>query len=159
MDSCHLMSTPMVPCENLLITDGELLGSRDATLYRSVVSALQYSTLTRLDLSFVVKRVCQFLHYPTTVHWERVKRILSYVKGTSQHGIKFVISSSLLLSRFLDADWAGCPNDQRSTGGFAIFLGPNIISWSSRKQATVPGSSTEAEYKSLANATTKLMWL
>ena len=65
----------------------------------------------------------------------------------------------MLVSAFSDADWAGCPDDRCSTGGFAIFLGSNLISWSARKQATVSRSSTEAEYKALANATAEVMWV
>ena len=71
--------------------------------------------------------------------------------------LKFSKSQSMLVSAFSDADWAGCPNDRRSTGGFAVFLGTNLVSWSARKQSTVSRSSTEAEYKAIANATAEVM--
>jgi len=65
----------------------------------------------------------------------------------------------MLVSAFSDADWAGDIDDRRSTGGFAIFVGSNLVSWSARKQATVSRSSTEAEYKALANATAEVIWV
>ncbi|KAK1682987.1 hypothetical protein QYE76_043835 [Lolium multiflorum] len=115
------------------------------------VSWLPYLTLTRPDLSFAVNKVCQYLAHPTDVHWEAVKRILRFVKGTSSTGLSIRRSPATTMSVYTDADWAGCGDDRRSTGGFAVFFGPNLVSWSARKQPTVSRSSMEAEYKALAN--------
>jgi hypothetical protein len=92
-----------------------------------------------------------------TVHWAVVKRILRYVKQSSKLGLKIRKSDSTLVSAFSDADWAGSIDDRRSTGGFAVFLGSNLISWNARKQSTVSKSSTEAEYKAIADATAEIM--
>jgi hypothetical protein len=74
-------------------------------------------------------------------------------------GLKIRKSPSTILSVFSDADYAGCSDDCKSTGGFAVFFGSNLISWCAKKQPTVSWSSTEAEYKSMANATAELMWV
>jgi hypothetical protein len=74
-------------------------------------------------------------------------------------GLLFQKSPSTLLNIYTNADWVGCSDDRRSTDGFAIFLGPNLISWNSRKQPTVSRSSTEVEYKVLANGTTEATWI
>jgi len=147
MMSCKLVSTLLSTSEKLSANESSPLGPSDATNYRSVVGALQYLTLTRPDISYLVNKVCQYLHAPTTLHWAAVKRILGYMKHTTKLGFKICRSSSSLITAFSDADWAGCLDDWRSTGGFAVFLGGNLISWSARKQATVSRSSTEAALK------------
>jgi histone deacetylase 1/2 len=159
MIDCKPVSSPLSTTEKLSRFEGDVLGPKDATHYQSIVGALQYLTLTRPNISFAVNKVCQFLHAPTTVHWAAVKRILRYLKQSTNLGLKISRSSSLLVSAFSDADWGGCLDDRRSTGGFAVFLGTNLVSWSTRKQATVSRSSTEAEYKALANATAEVMWI
>jgi hypothetical protein len=88
-----------------------------------------------------------------------VKRILRYLQFTLKVGFQIDRFYSILVSAFFDADWTGDIDDHRSIGGFAVFLGSNLISWSARKQATVSRSSIEAEYKSLANAAAKIIWV
>jgi histone deacetylase 1/2 len=128
MQGCKSTPTPLSSTEQLSLTSGTPLGSDDNTRYRSIVGGLQYLTLTRLDLSYSVNKVCQYLHAPTTEHWTTVKRILRYVKDTVTTGITFVKSPYVYLSAFSDADWAGCLDDRRSTGVFAIFVRPNLVS-------------------------------
>lgn len=158
MINCKISNMPLSTSEKLS-KEGEPLGAEESTRYRSMVGALQYLTLTRPDICFPVNKVCQYLHSPTSQHMTAVKRILRYLKGTMSTGLKFTKSACSIVSAFADADWGGCPDDRRSTGGFCVCFGPNLISWSARKQATVSRSSTEAEYKSLANATAEIIWV
>jgi hypothetical protein len=74
-------------------------------------------------------------------------------------GLKLIKSKSTLVSAFSDADWARNVDDRMSIGGFAVFFGSNLVSWSARKQRTVSHSSTEAEYRSLADATAEVIWV
>jgi histone deacetylase 1/2 len=159
MLKCSPAPTPMTVSDKLSNSDGDLLSAEDATKYRSIVGGLQYLLHTCPDISFAVNKVCQYLHAPRSPHWSAVKRILRYIHSTLSHGLHIQSSSSSLLSAFSDADWAGNSDDRRSTGGHAIFYGPNLIAWSARKQATVSRSSTESEYKALANATAELIWV
>jgi histone deacetylase 1/2 len=159
MSGCKPVSTPLSTSEKLSAFEGTRSGPVDATRYRSIVGPLQYLTLTRPDIAFLVNKVCQFLHAPTDIHWAAIKRILRYLRGDTKLGLEIRKSNSMMVSGFSDADWAGSIDDRRSTSGFAIFLGANLVSWSARKQATVSRSSTEAAFKAVANATTEIMWI
>ena len=131
----------------------------DAAFYRSIVGALQYLTLTRPDLQYAVQQVCLHMHAPRDSHWSLVKRILRYICGTMALGLTLTASSSTDLVAYSDADWAGCPDTRRSTSGYCVYLGPSLISWSSKRQPTVSRSSAEAEYRAVANAVAECSWL
>lgn len=159
LESSHV-STPMQStCKLSKIGSSSL---NDPFMYRSVVGALQYATITRPEISYSVNKACQFMACPLEAHWVAVKQILRYLKGTLNHGL--LLSPALphqapSLRAFCDADWASDPDDRRSTSGAAIYFGPNLVSWWSKKQTVVARSSTEAEYRSLAHATAELLWI
>uniref|UniRef100_A0A2N9GIZ9 Reverse transcriptase Ty1/copia-type domain-containing protein n=1 Tax=Fagus sylvatica TaxID=28930 RepID=A0A2N9GIZ9_FAGSY len=157
MSEAKPITTPMASTSSLSAFEGELFP--DLTLYRSTVGALQYLALTRPDIAFTVNKLSQFMQKPLLPHWQTVKRLLRYLKNTLNFGLQIYRSSSSTIQAFSDADWAGSRDDRRSTGSYCLFLGKNLISWSCKKQATVARSSTEAEYKALANAAAEVKWL
>jgi len=91
--------------------------------------------------------------------WELLKRVLRYVKGTLTYGLRVNQSVSRELHAFSDSDWDGCLEDRKSTSGYAMFLGTNLVSWVCKKQRTVARSSTEAEYKALADVFAEVTWI
>lgn len=150
-------STPLEPNTRLTPLDGTLL--TNATLYRQLVGSLVYLTVTRPDIAYAVHLVSQFLSAPRSIHYAAVLRILRYIKGTLFHGLFYSALSSLTLHAYSDADWAGDPTDRRSTTGYCFFLGDSLISWRSKKQTVTARSSTEAEYRALADTAQELLWL
>ncbi|XP_048431184.1 uncharacterized mitochondrial protein AtMg00810-like [Pyrus x bretschneideri] len=150
------VSTPVPSGHKLSAYDGE--PHNNPEMYMSVVGALQYLTITRPDLSYAVNQVCQFMQSPKTSHWQAVKRILRYVKATYNHGLVYKPGSTNLTA-YSDADYAGNPDTRHSTGGFCIYFGSNLVSWSSKKQKTVSRSSSEAEYRQLAYTAAEISWL
>ena len=96
---------------------------------------------------------------PSNEHWCAVKRVLRYVKATSDLGLKFESTESFALAGFSDSDWAGCAESRKSTSGFVFQLGKCTVSWSSKKQPIVALSSTEAEYIALCRAAQEAVWL
>src|SRR3954468_14343177 len=99
------------------------------------------------------------MHAPRDTHWALVKRILRYIHGTTAMGLTLKASPDTSLTVYSDADWAGCPDTRRSTYGYCVYLGDNLISWSSKRQVTVSRSFAEAEYRAVAHAVAEAVWL
>ncbi|GKC36739.1 ribonuclease H-like domain-containing protein [Tanacetum coccineum] len=156
MLTCNACHTP-VDTDSKLVVAGDPIS--DPTLYRSLTGDLQYLTFTRPDISYVVQQVCLFMHDPREPHFSALKRILRYVRGTLTSGLQFYSSTTSSLVAYSDADWAGCPTTRRSTFGYCVFLGNNLLSWSSKRQFTLSRSSAEAEYRGVANAVAETCWL
>nr|GEW02260.1 ribonuclease H-like domain-containing protein [Tanacetum cinerariifolium] len=133
--------------------------SLNRSMQLSLAGALHYLTFTRPDISYTVQQVCLFMHDPREPYFSALKRILRYVRSTLSYGLQLYSSTTSTLVAYLDADWAGCSTTRRSTSGYCIFLGNNLLSWSSKRQFTISRSSAEVEYRGVANAVAETRWL
>ncbi|WVZ81029.1 hypothetical protein U9M48_028456 [Paspalum notatum var. saurae] len=143
------MTTPMSTNTALdADEDGEAVDQKE---FRGMIGSLLYLTATRPDIQFAAS--------PRTSHRQAVKRIFRYLKFTPELGLWYSSGSSLSLRGFSDADHAGCRIDRKSTSGTCQLLGTSLVSWSSRKQASVALSTTEAEYVAAASCCSQLLWM
>ena len=165
MQAAKPVHTPLpTSLSSIKLSSGSTLSN--PTEYRTIVGNLQYLSLTCPDISFVVNKMSQFMHQPTDEHWTLVKRILCYLNGTVNDGLLLHRTLPLSLHAFSDSihaffddDWAGNKDDYSSAGAYLVYLGSNLISWSSKKQKTVARFSTEAEYHSIATTAAELCWV
>lgn len=127
--------------------------------YRRLVGRLLYLTMTRPDISYAVQHLSQFVSSPKDVHMQAALHLLKYLKGTASKGLFYPIQPHLQVTGFTDADWASCVMTRKSLTGYCIYIGHSLVSWKTKKQATVSRSSTEAEYRSMATTTCELLWL
>ncbi|GJY85570.1 ribonuclease H-like domain-containing protein [Tanacetum coccineum] len=161
LEQAHMLNCN--PCRTPIDTEKKLgpEGSpvTDPTLYRSLAGSLQYLTFTRPDLSYAVQQLCLYTHDPREPHLNAMKRVICYLRGTTDLGLHLFRSTTSQLIAYSDADWAGCPATRRSTSGYCVFLGDNLLTWSSKRQDTLSRSSAEAEYRGVANAVAETSWI
>ncbi|WVZ90645.1 hypothetical protein U9M48_036929 [Paspalum notatum var. saurae] len=151
------MTTPMSTNTALdADEDGEAVDQKE---FRGTIGSLLYLTATRPDIQFAVCLCARYQASPRTSHRQAAKRIFSYLKFTHELGLWYSSGSSLFLRGFSDADHAGCRIDRKSTFGTCQLLGTSLVSWSSRKQASVSLSTTEAEYIAAASCCSQLLWM
>ena len=134
--------------------------------YREAIGALMYlSVRTRPDIAVAVCTLAKHVQEPRPIHWEAVKRILRYLKGTQSEGLVFQASSkqreptTFKLTVHVDADWGTDPQDRYSRTGVLCQVNENTVWWKSRKQSSVAVSSCEAEYMALFEGAKDTVWL
>ncbi|KAK9671145.1 hypothetical protein RND81_12G009200 [Saponaria officinalis] len=144
MEKAKAISTPMATTTKL--EKDENGKPVDQTVYRGMIGSLLYLTASRPD---IVQSVCVcaiFQADPKESHLIAVKRILRYLICTEKLYLFYPMFDNFDLKGYSDADYGGSSIDRLSTSGTATFLGSSIISWGSKKQATVALSTTESEY-------------
>ena len=144
------VDTPMDPNVKLLPNQGEPLS--DPEKYRRLVGKFNYLTVTPPDISFAANMVSQFLYCPCEDHWNAIIRIVKYIKGSPGKGLLYGHNNHTKVVCYSDADWA----DRRSTFGYYVSIGDNLISWKSKNQSVMSRSSAKAEYKAMASTTCEL---
>jgi hypothetical protein len=165
MDNAHPLSTPMVvrsldvkndpfrPPEE----DEEILGPE--VPYLSAIGALMYlANCTRPDISFAVNLLARYSSTPIKRHWNGVKHIFRYLRGTTKMGLFYCGSNSQLIG-YADAGYLSDPHKGRSQTGYLFTYGGTAISWRSVKQSLVATSSNHSEIIAIHEASRECIWL
>ncbi|KHJ39902.1 hypothetical protein D918_10061 [Trichuris suis] len=158
MQNCKPATTPLAP--NLKLTK-PFTASKEEMLtfpYQMLIGSLMHLVVaTRPDIAYAVSSLSQFNTSYTEEHWNAAKRILRYLKGTSNFAVVYRRSRKLPRG-YADDDWGASPIDRRPYTGFLFKYGDAAVSWEARKQRKASLSSTEAEYMSLAEAVKETLW-
>ena len=157
LESCKEVTTLMAQNEKISKNDGEKL--EEPSAYRSLVGSLLYLTATKPDLMFLAGLLSRFMSSPSNFHMGVAKRVLKYIRGTTDLGILYSKSGGVNLSGYADSDWAGSVDDMKSTFGYVFTIGSGAICWNAKKQEVVAQSTAEAEYIFLAAAANQAIWL
>ncbi len=159
MENSKPRRTPLDPSQKLVKGDENSV-LFDQEVYQAAVGRLLYlSTRTRPDIAFAVSTIAKFTSRPTEEHWKAIKHLMRYIAGTRDFGLLFNTSESSDCVGFSDSDFAGDPDDRKSTSGYLFRIGKSTVSWGSKKQSCVALSTAEAEYMSLTMAAKEGIWL
>ena len=164
MNSCSQATTPLSPGTVLSIEDCPTTPDEENemknTPFREALGSLMWlQVATRPDLAFSVNILARFAHNPGMAHWNALKHVLAYVKGTKHYGITYKGGSSLEPVGYVDSDYAGCRDTRRSTEGNIFLVAGGPVSWECKRQDTVALSTVEAEFMAFSKATTQALWI
>lgn len=164
MSDCNPVSTPSDPNQKLTKdmcpTTTEEVEKMSQVPYQELVGSLLYIAQgSRPDISWAVNNASKFNQNPGQPHWIALKRILRYLKATSNAKLRYSKDGNSHFIGFCDSDYAGNSDDRRSCSGYSFLLQGGAISWSSKRQQTVALSTTEAEYMALSTTVQEALWL
>lgn len=168
LENANPVSTPMDP--NVKLDDfleSEVQGELDPNSmisfgFATLIGCLMYLALgTRPDIAYAVNKLAQYTSNPHPAHWTAVKRLFRYLKGTRTYKLTYGGGSEDLLTEdlniYCDADWAN-DADRKSVSGYVVVIAGGAVAWSSKKQATVALSTSEAEYIAATHAAKQVIW-
>ncbi|WVZ66155.1 hypothetical protein U9M48_015421 [Paspalum notatum var. saurae] len=156
MLGCRTVASPIDRNHKLCAELGDPV---DKEAYQRLVGRLIYLCHTRPDIAYAVSVVRRYMHDPRSGHLEAVYQILRYLKSSPGKGIWFRKNQHLDVEGYCDADWASNLDDRRSTSGYCVFVGGNLVSWRSKKQEVVARSTAEAEYRAMALSLSEMIWV
>lgn len=160
MEDCKTEKTPLnvsleLSCGMQNCDNCKLANER---AYRGIIGRLLYvAGSTRPDIAFAVSSLSRFNQKPHDMHMQAARRVLRYLKGTIDLGIKYTKTGKQLFAHS-DADYANCKLDRKSYTGYIVVLAGGPVSWEARKQPTVALSTTEAEYMAITSAAREIMF-
>ena len=161
LEDAHEVCTPLDPQSKLELFESDVTLSN--VPYKEAIGSLMFlAMVTRPDISHSVGVLSRYTDKPKKAHWDSIKRVIRYVKGTSNYGLLYGKNNSnddVPVLAYSDADFAGDPNTRKSTSGYIIKLGHDLITWSSRKQQTVTLSTTESEFVAACSTVQEMVWL
>ncbi len=164
MHMCNGCDTPMEPKITLMNAGDDYVVNAEVTrTYQSMIGSLNFLMVcTRPDIAYTMTRLAQHNQKPTSTHFDAVKRLLRYLRGSTGAGITYSRNTDdddhCSLIGFCDSDWATDANDRRSVSGFVFMMFGGAVSWKSQRQHTIALSTVEAEYIALSSASTEAQW-
>ncbi|GJT77450.1 zinc finger, CCHC-type containing protein [Tanacetum coccineum] len=148
-DDCSPVSTPIDPVEKLKPNTGKPV---DQLEYSRAIGCLMYATTsTRPDIAYTIGKLSRFTSNPSRQHWHAITRVFKYLKGTMNYGLSYVGYMSVL-EAYSDASWINHVEDLSSTSRWVFLIWGGAISWASKKQTCITGSTMKSEFVALAAA-------
>jgi len=153
MENSNTVSIPLP--KGIILTKGTTDQPKEqVTTYQSIIGSLMYLvTGTRPDLAYTISFLTQFSSCPTEEHIKPAKQVLRYVNGTRNLGLLYLYTTTNAINIYVDADFAGCHDTRRSTSGYIVLFNNCVISWFSKKEASVSKSTTQGAFVAMSYGT------